>query len=220
MNPKDRQMEILYRLSRSSSNYMVVLLSNNPKLIQAIDPSARSTLQPEVLHFKNYDAEQIFHILEGRARQGLRQHTEEQIRQIAALTVRNSNSDVRIAIKSLFYAATEKGLTVEHAFARASRDVVVDVVQDLNDKCLLILESIRRARSRLTKDIYQGYKHLSEAVGETPFSYMHFTSNLGYLQSCGLILLVSTKVARTYTNRIRLLFDSELAAETFKKRFA
>ena len=93
-------------------------------------------------------------------------------------------------------------------------------VQDLNDKCLLILESIRRNRGRFVKEVYEDYKKLSGAVGETPFSYMHFYNNLSYLQSCGLILLVSTKVARTYTNRIRLLFDGHLAANTFKQRFA
>ena len=220
ISPKDRHMEILYRLSRSANNYMVVLLSNSPRLLNAIDPSARSTLQPEIIHCKNYDAEQIFQILEGRAKQGLEQYEEHSLRQIAGLSVRMTNSDVRVAIKSLFYAATEKNLGVEDAFARASKDVVIDVVQDLNDKCLLILESARRAKSRFVKDVYQTYKNLSATIGEAPFSYMHFYNNLSYLQSCGLILLVSTKVARTYTNRIRMLFDTNLAQETFKQRFA
>ena len=47
MSPKDRHMEILYRLSRSHGNYMLILLSNNPRLIRTMDPSTRSTLQPE-----------------------------------------------------------------------------------------------------------------------------------------------------------------------------
>jgi len=196
---KDRQTEILYRLSRSRNNYMVVLLSNSPRLIHVIDPSARSTLQPEIVHFRNYDAEQIFQILLARAQQGLLRYEEDQLRQIAALTTRNTNSDVRVAIKSLFYISTEPGLAAEQAFDRASKDVVVDVVRDLNDKSLLILESARRTRSGFVKEIYQCYARLSETHGEIPFSYMHFYNNLSYLQSCGLILLVSTKVARTLT---------------------
>ena len=60
MSPKDRHMEILYRLSRSRNNYMVILLSNSPRLMQVIDPSSRSTLQPEVTHFRNYDAGHIY----------------------------------------------------------------------------------------------------------------------------------------------------------------
>lgn len=218
MSPKDRQMEILYRLSRCRNNYMVILLSNSPRLIQAIDPSARSTLQPEVVHFRNYDAEQIFQILAARARQGLKHFEEENLRQIAALTTRNTNSDVRVAIKGLFYVATDPRLSVEQAFQRAGKDVVVDVIHDLNDKSLLILESARRTRSGFVKEIYECYARLSRAHGEVPFSYMHFYNNLSYLQSCGLILLVSTKVARTYTNRIRLLFDPAIEAETYRQR--
>lgn len=219
ISPKDRHMEVLYRLSRSSNNYMAILLSNSPRLIHAIDPSTRSTLQPVILHFKNYDADQLYEILAARARQGLQSYQEHQLRQIAALTARNTNSDVRIAIKSLFYTATETELGIEDAFEKASRDVVVDVVQDLNDKCLLILESIRRAKGGFVKDIYACYTRLSESVGETPFSYMHFYNNLSYLQSSGLILLMATRVARTYTNRIRLLFDASILDGAFRLRF-
>ncbi|MFC1734753.1 Cdc6/Cdc18 family protein [Candidatus Hydrogenedentota bacterium] len=219
ISPKDRHMEILYLLSRSSNNYMVVLLSNSPRLIQAIDPSARSTLQPEMVHFKNYDAQQIFEILHKRARQGLQKYRKEDLRCIAALTTRNTNSDVRVAIKSLFYSATETDLTIEEAFNRAGKDIVIDVIRDLNDKCLLILESLRRTSGGFVKEVYQRYKRLSETVGEIPFSYVHFYNNLSYLQSSGLILFVSAKVARTYTNRLRLLFDSSILEETFKRRF-
>lgn len=219
MSAKDRQMEILYRLSRSGNNYLVVLLSNSPRLIHVMDPSTRSTLQPEIVHFRNYDAEQMLLILLARAQQGLMHYQEESLRQIAALATRNTNSDVRVAIKSLFYVATEPHLTVEQAFERAGKDVVVDVIRDLNDKCLLILESARRTRGGFVKEIYQCYVRLSETHGEIPFSYVHFYNNLSYLQSCGLILLVSTKVERTYTNRIRLLFDSEIEIETYRQRF-
>jgi Cdc6-like AAA superfamily ATPase len=219
IGPRDKNMEILYRLSRSRNNYMAVLLSNSPRLMQKLDASTRSTLQPEIVHFKDYDAEQMFAILVDRAKDGLVRFDEETLRKIAALAVRDSNSDVRVAIKTLFYAATESGLSVEHAFERATQDVVVDVIHDLNDKSLLILESVRRTKNGFVKDAYQTYKDLSAAIGESPFSYMHFYNNLSHLQSCGLILLMSTKVNRTYTNHIRLLFDAAIAAETFKQRF-
>jgi len=47
-------------------------------------------------------------------------------------------------------------------------------------------------------------------VHEEPFSYMHFYSNLSYLQSLGLVVLISTKVQRTYANRIQLTFDPSI----------
>lgn len=219
ISPKDRHMEILYRLSRSRNNYMVIVLSNNPRALRAIDESTRSTLQPETVYFKNYDATQIYDILKARAIQGLKTHKHEDLRRIAALTTRETNSDVRVAIKSLFYTATDPDVSAQKAFERACRDVVADVIQDLNDKCLLILESARRTKTGFVKDIYQCYKRLSEAVGETPFSYMHFYNNLSYLQSCGLLLLVSTKVGRTYTNRIRTFYDPDVQAEIYENRF-
>ena len=219
MSPKDRTMEILYLLSRSRVNYMVILLANSPRVLQTMDASTRSTLQPETIHFKNYDAEQLLAILEARARQGLKEHKHEDLQRIAGLITKNTNSDVRVAIKSLFYLASEPGLDVDTAFGRANKDVVVDVIHDLNDRCLLILESVRRSQTGFVREVYQRYKNLSQAAGEVPFSYMHFYNHLSYHQSCGLILLVATKVGRAYTNQIRLLFDPEVESSTFKARF-
>ncbi len=219
MGNKDRHMEILYFLSRSSNNYMVIILSNTPRLLHRIDASTRSTLQPEIVYFKNYDAQQIYEILEDRAKIGLTKWEESDLRKIAALTTRNTISDVRVAIKTLLYSAVESALSVDAAFERAAKDIVIDVIQDLNDKCLLILESCRRTKSGFAKDIYQCYVRLSEEYGETPFSYMHFYNNLSYLQSCSLIVLVATKVDRTYTNRIRILFDQNIVEEIFKTAF-
>ena len=54
---------------------------------------------------------------------------------------------------------------------------------------------------------------------EEPFSYVYFYSNLSYLQSIGLILLLSTKVGRTYTNRIQPLFDLEPLEAAWQTRF-
>lgn len=219
MSPKDRTMEILYMLSRASNNYMVILLANSPRVLQTMDASTRSTLQPETIHFKNYDANEILEILAERARQGLTQYHNEELQRIAALVTKHTNSDVRVAIKSLFYLASEPELDVDRAFGRANKDVVVDVIHDLNDRCLLILESARRSQTGFVREVYARHKSLSESAGEIPFSYTHFYNHLSYLQSCGLILLIATKVGRAYTNRIRLLFDPEVEAATFKARF-
>ena len=61
---------------------------------------------------------------------------------------------------------------------------------------------------------------LSEKCQETPFSYYYFYSNLSYLQSLGLILLISTKVGRSYTNRIQILFESEILDSVWTVRFS
>ena len=219
LSEKDRSKEILYLISRSSQNYMAVLLSNNPKFLNQLDESTRSTLQPEIVHFRNYTAPQISEILEERARAGLWKIPKREIRKVAALTAKNTNSDARVAIKTLYYWALEAEVSVEEHFERARRDIVVDLLNDLTDKNLLILKSALLSQDRYVKDIYARYRRLSVEVKEEPFSYVYFYTNLAYLQSLGLIVLVSTKVDKSYTNRVELVFASELLESVWEVRF-
>jgi cell division control protein 6 len=219
LSDKDRHKDILYLLARSPKNYMAVLLSNHPKFLNKLDESIRSSLQPEMVHFRNYDAQEILAILRDRARLGLRQFQEEKLARIAALTTRTTNSDVRVAIKTLYYVALEQVPNVEEIFDRARRDILKDVLADLNDRNLLILQAASEAREPFVKEVYARYCRISQAASEEPFSYVYFYSSLSYLQSIGLILLLSTKVGRTYTNRIQLLFDPELLEVIGRARF-
>jgi cell division control protein 6 len=219
MSPKDRRREILYFLSRSERPYMVVMLSNNPHVIQELDPATRSSLQPEMLHFRNYDAEQIYQILQDRARRGLHRFDESQLLEIAALTTRKTNADARIAIKTLYYTITESANDVAVCFEKARRDIVVDMIQDLSDANLMILWAAATSPTDFAKAIYQRYCRFSQDHQEKPFSYVYFYSNLSYLQSVGLIALVSAKVERTYTNRILLTFDKAIVEQICKLRF-
>ncbi|MFC1675936.1 Cdc6/Cdc18 family protein [Planctomycetota bacterium] len=219
MSDKDRNKDILYFISRSASNYMAILLSNNPKFINTLDESIMSSLQPEIIHFGNYNAIEIQKILSERARVGLKSIPQKIIPQIAALTVKNTNSDVRVAIKTLYLWALEPEVSLEEHFEKARRDIMSDVVKDLNDKNLLILKAALNRQAGFVKDVYKVYREISAQFNEEPFSYVHFYSNLSYLQSLGLILLISTKVNRTYTNRIQLTFDSSILVTVLKMRF-
>ena len=201
MSPKDRNREILYLLSRSEHPFMVIMLSNSPHVLKQLDAATRSSLQPMPLHFKNYNAEQIQEILRDRAKLGLRNWDDGVLAQIAALTTRLTNADARVAIKTLKYTATRPEEDVAACFERARRDIVVDMVNDLSDGNLRILWAAATSKSDLAKPIYERYCRYSQAQAEKPFSYVYFYSNLSYLQSVGLVALVSTKVGRTYTNR-------------------
>jgi Cdc6-like AAA superfamily ATPase len=135
------------------------------------------------------------------------------------MTGKNTNSDVRVAIKTLYLWALEPEVGLTEHFEKARRDIMFDVVKDLNDKNLPILKAAQSQMSGYVKEIYHVYKKISRQYNEEPFSYMHFYSNLSYLQSLGLILLISTKVDRTYTNRIQLTFDPGILDTIFKMRF-
>ena len=94
------------------------------------------------------------------------------------------------------------------------------MVKDLNDKNLLILKAITGCPEGLAKGVYEVYQGVSTQFHEEPLSYMAFYSTLSYLQSLGLVLLLSTKVNRTYTNRIQLTFDPGILLALLQMRFA
>ena len=218
MSEKDRRKDILYLVSRSSQNYMLVLLSNHPRFLDTLDLSIRSTLQPQLIHFKNYDAHQLLQILQNRAQEGLYAASEELLGKIAALTTRFGNSDARVAIKTLYYAALEPIENVEEVFHRARQDLIMDVLAHLDERCLLMLRAVAEAPELFVKPVYSRYRALSANHHVDPFSYSYFYTNLSYLQSIGLILLFSTKVGRAYTKSIQLLFDRELLDAIWKAR--
>ena len=219
MSDKDRSKDILYLISRSLNNYMAILLSNNPKFTNSLDQSIMSTLQPEIIHFSSYNTAEITEILTDRAKVGLKILPKNVISEIAARTVKNTNSDVRVAIKTLYLWAFDPDVSLKEHFEKAQCDIMFDVVKDLNDKNLLILKAAISQRDGYVKDIYQTYRRISVQFHEEPFSYMHFYSNLSYLQSLGAILLISTKIGRTFTNRIQLTFDPDILSTVWKTRF-
>jgi Cdc6-like AAA superfamily ATPase len=215
----DLRRDILYFLSRSPNRYSLVLLSNNPRYLKELDESTRSSLQPEVISFKTYAAGEILDILKDRAETGLKSVEAGLLEEIAAMTARNTNGDVRVAIKALLYCSTGEAPTVAECFSKAREDVVKDVLVGINDKALLILKASLEDQTRLVKSVYQQYMVISRNCGEEPYGYTQFYSTLGYLASLGLILLVSAKVDRTFTNRIEPLISAEELNSVFAGRF-
>jgi Cdc6-like AAA superfamily ATPase len=219
LSPKDQRREILYLLSRSEQPFMVILLSNSPQVLKEMDPATRSSLQPMPVHFRNYDAQQIHEILRDRAGRGLKSWDDGQLSEIAALTTRLTNADARVAIKTLQYAVTRTGQDLQKCFEQARRDLVIDLINDLSDGTLMILWAVATATADLAKPIYERFCRYCQSKGEKPFSYMYFYSNLSYLQSVGLVVLISTKIGRSYTNRVMPTFDKAVVEQICKLRF-
>ncbi len=66
---------------------------------------------------------------------------------------------------------------------------------------------------------FAAYTDVAGRNHENPCSYVHFYNQLSYLQSLGLIMMLSTKVKRTYANRITLLCNPEIIRGAYKIRF-
>jgi Cdc6-like AAA superfamily ATPase len=217
--PKERQRELLYFLSRDKHNYLVVMLSNDPRFLSEIDQSVRSTLQPELLHFRNYDAVDVTRILDERAKQGIRHPNHTVNQKIAAFTVKESNSDVRVGIKALFYWATKGRRHVHQCFENAQRDIYVDLIVDLSDTNLLILKAATMVRDKFAKKVYAAYVDLARQYKEVACSYVHFNNQLSYLQSLGLVMLLSTKINRSYAHLVNLLCSEDIVRQVYQIRF-
>ena len=84
---------------------------------------------------------------------------------------------------------------------------------------MIILCSAAISKSDLAKDIYAKYSKYSHHHGMKPFSYSYFYANLSYLQSVGLVALISTKVDRAYANKVVLTFDKSFVKQIYKLRF-
>jgi cell division control protein 6 len=220
MSPKDSGMEILYLLSRSKKRFMIIALSNTARPLRELDAATRSSLQPMPLYFPHYDAEQIKTILQDRARQGLHHCEAGQIEEIAALTVKRSNSDARVAIKTLFHAVTKPARPLEENFECARRDVVIEMITDLPDTALVVLWAAATADQEFAKDVYARYRRFCQGRGEKPVSYVYFCANLSYLQSAGLVALIATQVGRAYPNRVMLNVDTPTVEQIFRMRFS
>ena len=108
---------------------------------------------------------------------------------------------------------------VEHAFESARRDIVLDMISDLNDALLLILRAVVTGESHLAKATYERYCRFSRELHEPPFSYVHYYASLAYLQSSGLVALTATKLGRAYTNRVEPTFDGQVVEPIVKLRF-
>lgn len=218
LSEKDKRKDIFYFLSRSLANYMTIMLSNCPKWVSTLDESIQSTLQPELIYFRPYTPAELEDILRGRAELGIRNVPGAVLGKIAAMTAKYTSADVRVALKTLYYWAIEPETSLEENFQRARRDIVLDVISNLNDKSLLILKAAGGS-DRPVKEVYARYRQLCAQLQEEPFSYVYFYSTLSYLQSLGLILLISTKVRRTYTKLMQMTFPPETLDTIWRLRF-
>lgn len=217
---REKNRDLLYFISRASPTLNAIVLTNNTSF--QLDASTQSSLQPEVIYFKDYDALQMREILLQRARQGLRKTRQDAIGRIAALTTQHTNSDVRVALKTLYYTAIHPKESTENLFNEARRDLVSDILVNLNQQLLIILQAaavVQNGEEPFSANVYRKYKDLCKGEHVDPTSYRYFQINLTYLQNLGLIVLSRAKLGRTYTKAVELLFEPKLAKLVHESRF-
>jgi len=99
---------LLYVIARANERpgiiFGIIGITNNPSFLSGLDPRTRSSLRFSELQFREYSEEQLFGILEERARLGLAQGSwdERLLRKIAGSV---DDGSARIALERLWKAA-------------------------------------------------------------------------------------------------------------------
>ena len=112
---------------------------------------------------------------------GLRSWEEGELAKIAALAAQRTNLDIRVAIKTLFYAVTDQTSDIEASFDQAQRDVFIDLISALNDRNLLILRAVQKCAEILVRRTIDVYERISDGAGVSAFSYPYYMNNLAYM---------------------------------------
>jgi Cdc6-like AAA superfamily ATPase len=218
---KERTADILYYLSRAEKKYMLILLSNNPSLYRRIDEATKSSLQLENLYFKNYNGEEMLEILRNRCEEGvIRDMDSYDLARIAGMASNECNSDARIAIKALQYLTTQKYEDIRENFDKAKKDILVELLANQSDQVILILTAALKSPDKLVKSVYFVYSITCKEQNIKPFTYQHFYNQLSYLQSTGLIMLISTREKSGNPNKIETLFDHNILSQIYQYRFS
>jgi len=103
-------------------------------------------------------------------------------------------------------------------FENAQRDLIDDLICDLNYNNILVLKAILRSKEKLVKEVFKEYLKLCVDKHEKAFGYTRWYHNLSYLQSIGLVLLVSTKIGKHTPTGLTRYLKKPCSKAPMKKR--
>ncbi len=208
--------EFLYHFTRFT-NVSVVILTQKTYWFSSVDDSIKSSMQPVHVVFPSYTADEIYEILRLRAKEGLREWKEEQLRHIAALVFKYHASDARIGIRALYNIGilnkwNDEG--VHEALEIASHEVEESTLRGLKTTELEILATL--IKNRDTNIAYNVIvrNSMSKMCKATFFKI------LNHLQNLGLISLIKKREGRYYTNETRILIhNKDIVFDELERRY-
>lgn len=209
----NKEDDLIYSLTRVNDDLMnsnqrisIIGIARDIVCLNNLDNSTMSTLQRNIIKFKNYSIEQLFDILKYRATLSLRKNTfsDEIIKFISKLV--HDHGDIRFGL-NLMWKATKiaenqnlKYITME-SIRLANQDIVPFSTQDIllymtPQKLIFLLSAIKTLI--LTEelqisivDIYNHYSIFCENLGIKPRSYSQIWN---YLQDFRKENLISMRI--------------------------
>ena len=180
--------------------------------------------------FSEYSKSQIKDILKQRIKLGLITEkiiTEKIINFIVEKSIK-SNSDLRIALKSLFLICKEiekigsdelSEEKLDTIYNEAIKEVQLERIARLDNTKFLILYSISIAKDEAVRDIFEKeYKQICKENNIKSLGYTRFSFYIKSLHDKNMILLEKEKRDRTIYNKIRLIGNRAVIKEEYEKR--
>lgn len=201
--------DTLYTLSRPREykidfpfNISMVLISNDLKWENTLDPAVRSSLNLKRIEFGQYNVDTLVEILKQKAKIAIKENSslqsDEILNKIAENVHKHYHSDSRIAVKTLLYLAQraeEKGeeklnmqREVNNALPAVIEEVEINRLSLLNQNQFFILYNcVKNKETNSIKQLYEKYIELMGDVRDTPVSRATFYNIIDYLETHDLI---------------------------------
>lgn len=229
--------ELLYRLTRScdelsKAKISLIGITNDLKLVEALDPRVRSSLGEIEIVFPPYNAIQLEDILRQRAQMAFHPEaiTEEVISLCAALAARE-HGDARRALDLLRVAgeiAEREGMSrvsVDHVY-KALREIERDRAKELimtmplHSKLVLlaIYKLVKEGDKTTTGEVYTYYRSLCQALGIESVTQRRVSDIISELDMVGLINAQVVSRGRYGKTRIlSLSVSTDVVVEALKE---
>ncbi|MFA5406175.1 MAG: AAA family ATPase [Candidatus Nanoarchaeia archaeon] len=186
---KIKDLDIIYSLL-NLERVCILMVTNNPKYKNYIEPRLMSRLNLNNMEFKPYTTREMKNIIERRAKQAFHPSvvSEGVVHEVSI----NSGTDVRKAINLLLEAGrraerdASRKITVKHV-EEAIKTITINLPQELSDHEEKIINIIKENPNIISGDAYKNYR---EIHGE--LSIRSFRRYINRLRKQGLIKATDT----------------------------
>jgi cell division control protein 6 len=199
--------DVLYNLSRinddlKNSRLSLIGISNDLKFTEFLDPRVKSSLGEEEIIFPPYDANQIFDILEQRAKIAFKENAlDESVTRLCSAFAAQEHGDARRALDLLRVSgeiAERSGSSIvdeEHvrkAQEKIEMDRIIEVIRTLPTQSKLVLLSVLilskiRGNNISTGEAFTVYKQMCRTIGSDILTQRRITDLISELDMLGII---------------------------------
>ena len=214
-----KSTEVIYDLTRMGEVFFgepinvlgLVFIARDPRWRDMLDPAEQSSLGRIIVNFKPYTKDQVYDILEYRARGAFAPGavTSEVLDYVAEVTVDHARSDIRFALDVLCYAGTlaenegAERVTLEHVrtvLSQLEPSITSEDIMTLNgdEKYVLMAVALELKTSGDAfadlEDVWEMYREVCEQYRVKPVGRRRFNELLHSLYSKGIIDAKGLKV--------------------------